>query len=151
MVGMMVVMIVMMLINMMMLMVHNGDDNDQVMVGMMIVLMMIVVVMMVVLSCYSLVSLQLKNFILDVVPDIVTMGKPIGNGHPISLIVTTQEIADSFGACGATYFNTVSFNLCRFNHGQFWSFRPRKNVEKPGNIVSQPCFSKVGKPGNIVS
>ncbi|CAB4018494.1 5-phosphohydroxy-L-lysine phospho-lyase [Paramuricea clavata] len=46
----------------------------------------------------------------DVVPDIVTMGKPIGNGHPISLIVTTQEIADSFGACGATYFNTFGGN-----------------------------------------
>ena len=35
------------------------------------------------------------------------MGKPIANGHPISLVVTTQEIADSFAATGASYFNTV--------------------------------------------
>ena len=46
----------------------------------------------------------------DVVPDIVTMGKPIANGHPISLVVTTQEIADSLHATGASYFNTVSSN-----------------------------------------
>jgi hypothetical protein len=112
---------------------------------MMIVLMMIVVVMMVVLSCYSLVSLQLKNFILDVVPDIVTMGKPIGNGHPISLIVTTQEIADSFGACGATYFNTVSFKLCRFKHGQFWSFRPQKERRKTREYCFPAMFLKGGQ------
>jgi 4-aminobutyrate aminotransferase-like enzyme len=28
-----------------------------------------------------------------VVPDIVTMGKPIGNGHPLGAVVTTPEIA----------------------------------------------------------
>jgi len=31
-----------------------------------------------------------------VVPDIVTMGKPIGNGHPLGAVVTTPEIAQSF-------------------------------------------------------
>lgn len=44
----------------------------------------------------------------DVVPDIVTMGKPMGNGHPIACVVTTQEIADSFKKTGVEYFNTVS-------------------------------------------
>ena len=29
----------------------------------------------------------------DVVPDIVTMGKPMGNGHPIAAVITTPEIA----------------------------------------------------------
>ena len=29
-----------------------------------------------------------------VIPDIVTMGKPIGNGHPIGAVITTPEIAD---------------------------------------------------------
>ena len=29
-----------------------------------------------------------------VVPDIVVMGKPLGNGHPIGAVVTTREIAD---------------------------------------------------------
>ncbi|PIE79535.1 MAG: alanine--glyoxylate aminotransferase [Chloroflexi bacterium] len=44
-----------------------------------------------------------------VVPDIVTMGKPIGNGHPLAAVVTTREIADSF-ANGMEYFNTFGGN-----------------------------------------
>jgi glutamate-1-semialdehyde aminotransferase len=31
-----------------------------------------------------------------VVPDIVTVGKPFGNGHPLAAVVTTPEIAASF-------------------------------------------------------
>jgi 4-aminobutyrate aminotransferase-like enzyme/Ser/Thr protein kinase RdoA (MazF antagonist) len=44
-----------------------------------------------------------------VVPDIVTMGKPIGNGHPMAALVTTREIADSFNN-GMEYFNTFGGN-----------------------------------------
>lgn len=43
------------------------------------------------------------------VPDIVTMGKPIGNGHPLGAVVTTPEIAGSF-ANGMEYFNTFGGN-----------------------------------------
>jgi len=32
----------------------------------------------------------------DVVPDVVTFGKPIANGIPMGLVVTTREIADTF-------------------------------------------------------
>ena len=45
----------------------------------------------------------------EVVPDIVTMGKPIGNGHPIGAVVTTPDIADAF-ANGMEYFNTYGGN-----------------------------------------
>ena len=44
-----------------------------------------------------------------VVPDIVTLGKPIGNGHPLAAVVTTRAIADSF-ANGMEYFNTFGGN-----------------------------------------
>lgn len=44
-----------------------------------------------------------------VVPDIVTLGKPIGNGHPMAAVVTTPEIAASF-ANGMEYFNTFGGN-----------------------------------------
>jgi 4-aminobutyrate aminotransferase-like enzyme/Ser/Thr protein kinase RdoA (MazF antagonist) len=44
-----------------------------------------------------------------VVPDIVTLGKPIGNGHPIGAVVTTPEIARSFET-GMEYFNTFGGN-----------------------------------------
>jgi 4-aminobutyrate aminotransferase-like enzyme len=41
-----------------------------------------------------------------VVPDIVTLGKPFGNGYPLAGVVTTPEIAASFAATGMEYFNT---------------------------------------------
>jgi len=41
----------------------------------------------------------------QVLPDIVVMGKPIGNGHPIGVLVTTKAIAASF-AQGPEYFST---------------------------------------------
>lgn len=44
-----------------------------------------------------------------VVPDIVTMGKPLGNGHPLGAVVTTPEIAARF-ANGMEYFNTFGGN-----------------------------------------
>jgi 4-aminobutyrate aminotransferase-like enzyme/Ser/Thr protein kinase RdoA (MazF antagonist) len=44
-----------------------------------------------------------------VTPDIVTMGKPIGNGHPLAAVVTTHAVADAF-ANGMEYFNTFGGN-----------------------------------------
>ena len=44
-----------------------------------------------------------------VVPDIVTLGKPIGNGHPIGAVVTRPEIAESF-ANGMEFFSTFGGN-----------------------------------------
>ncbi len=44
-----------------------------------------------------------------VVPDIVTMGKPMGNGHPLGVVVTTRKLADAF-ANGMEYFNTFGGN-----------------------------------------
>ncbi len=41
----------------------------------------------------------------NAIPDIVVLGKPIGNGHPLGVLVTTREIADSF-ARGPEYFST---------------------------------------------
>jgi 4-aminobutyrate aminotransferase-like enzyme/Ser/Thr protein kinase RdoA (MazF antagonist) len=41
----------------------------------------------------------------EALPDIVVLGKPIGNGHPIGAVVTTRAIADSFDN-GIEYFST---------------------------------------------
>ncbi|XP_036199480.1 ethanolamine-phosphate phospho-lyase [Myotis myotis] len=46
----------------------------------------------------------------DFVPDIVTMGKPMGNGHPVACVVTTKEIAEAFCSSGMEYFNTYGGN-----------------------------------------
>jgi len=45
----------------------------------------------------------------QVIPDIVTMGKPMGNGHPIAAVVTRPEIAEVL-ANETGYFNTFGGN-----------------------------------------
>jgi 4-aminobutyrate aminotransferase-like enzyme len=45
----------------------------------------------------------------SVIPDIVTMGKPMGAGHPLAVVVTTPEIAADF-AKESHYFNTFGGN-----------------------------------------
>lgn len=44
-----------------------------------------------------------------VVPDIVVLGKPIGNGHPIGAVITSSEIAESFDN-GMEFFSTFGGN-----------------------------------------
>ena len=44
-----------------------------------------------------------------VVPDVVVLGKPIGNGHPIGAVITTRAIAASFDN-GMEFFSTFGGN-----------------------------------------
>jgi 4-aminobutyrate aminotransferase-like enzyme len=44
-----------------------------------------------------------------VVPDVVVLGKPMGNAFPLAAVVTTREIADSFDN-GMEYFSTFGGN-----------------------------------------
>lgn len=46
---------------------------------------------------------------LGIVPDVVTLGKPMGNGHPIGAVVTRREIAATF-AEGTVFFSTFGGN-----------------------------------------
>ena len=46
---------------------------------------------------------------MGVVPDIVTMGKPMANGHPVGGVVTRSEILATFRK-GYRYFNTFGGN-----------------------------------------
>jgi len=45
----------------------------------------------------------------DVVPDIVILGKPMGNGHPMGAVVFTDEIAESFEN-GLEFFSSFGGN-----------------------------------------
>jgi 4-aminobutyrate aminotransferase-like enzyme/Ser/Thr protein kinase RdoA (MazF antagonist) len=45
----------------------------------------------------------------NVVPDIVVLGKPIGNGHPLAAVITRREIAEAFDN-GMEYFTTFGGN-----------------------------------------
>ncbi|MEJ6080334.1 aspartate aminotransferase family protein [Vibrio sp. 1-Bac 57] len=44
-----------------------------------------------------------------VVPDIVTLGKPMGNGHPVAGVVTSSKLMDEFRS-RSEYFNTFGGN-----------------------------------------
>ena len=45
----------------------------------------------------------------DVVPDMVILGKPMGNGHPMGAVVTTKEIAQAFNN-GMEFFSSFGGN-----------------------------------------
>lgn len=45
----------------------------------------------------------------DVEPDLVIIGKPMGNGHPIGAVVTTEEVAKSFEE-GPEFFSSFGGN-----------------------------------------
>ncbi|MFT7588409.1 MAG: ethanolamine-phosphate phospho-lyase [Limisphaerales bacterium] len=45
----------------------------------------------------------------NVVPDIVIMGKPMGNGHPLAAVITTDEIAQAFDN-GMEFFSSFGGN-----------------------------------------
>ena len=67
-----------------------------------------------------------------VTPDIVTMGKSMGNGHPLLAVVTTQEIADAFNN-GMEYFNSFGGNPVSCAVG-----RAVLNVIKEENFKKMP-------------
>nr|MBA2756585.1 aminotransferase class III-fold pyridoxal phosphate-dependent enzyme [Chloroflexota bacterium] len=44
-----------------------------------------------------------------IVPDVVTLGKPMANGHPVGAVITRREIVDRF-AVGTVFFSTFGGN-----------------------------------------
>ena len=50
-------------------------------------------------------------------PDIITLGKSIGNGHPLSVVITKKHIAESFNN-GMEYFNSFGGNPVSCKIGQ---------------------------------
>jgi ethanolamine-phosphate phospho-lyase len=45
-----------------------------------------------------------------VTPDIVTVGKALGNGYPVSAVICTKQISDTFAKRNIEYFNTYGAN-----------------------------------------
>ncbi|KAF5273510.1 hypothetical protein FQA39_LY07527 [Lamprigera yunnana] len=80
----------------------------------------------------------------DVVPDIVTLGKPMGNGHPVAAVITTRAIADSFYRTGVEYFNTYGGNpvSCAIANAVFDVIEEenlRERALEVGNYLKQAC------------
>ncbi|CAG9769389.1 unnamed protein product [Ceutorhynchus assimilis] len=77
----------------------------------------------------------------DVKPDIVTMGKPMGNGHPVACVVTTRAIAESFFNTGVEYFNTYGGNpvSCAIANAVFDTIE-KDNLMERASVVGKYLF-----------
>ena len=78
-----------------------------------------------------------------IVPDIVTLGKPMGNGHPIAAVVTTKKIADSFNN-GMEYFNSFGGNpvSCAVGNAVL-DVIEKDNLQKNSKVVGDYFIKKL--------
>ncbi|CAM3290978.1 aminotransferase class III-fold pyridoxal phosphate-dependent enzyme [Shewanella violacea] len=88
-----------------------------------------------------------------VVPDIVTLGKPIGNGHPMAAVVTTKEIAAAF-VTGMEYFNTFGGNpvSCAIGKAVLDTIKADNlmlNAQDTGDYMQQ-CLVKLQQEFDII-
>jgi 4-aminobutyrate aminotransferase-like enzyme len=77
-----------------------------------------------------------------ILPDIVTMGKPAGNGHPLGILACTREVAEAF-ANGMEFFNTFGGNPVSCAIGME-VLRVIKDEELQANALSTGEFLKHG-------
>ena len=91
----------------------------------------------------------------DVVPDIVTLGKPMGNGHPIAAVITTTKIANTFNN-GMEYFNSYGGNPVSCSIGNavldvIDSNKLQKNATNVGNYFLYKLTKLKNKFPNHIS
>ena len=77
----------------------------------------------------------------DIVPDIVTLGKSIGNGHPLSVVVTSEDLSNQFNN-GMEYFNSFGGNpvSCAIGHAVLKVIEEeelQKNAFRVGNELKK--------------
>lgn len=86
-------------------------------------------------------------------PDMVVIGKPMGNGHPIAAVVTTAEIADAF-ANGMEFFssfggNPVSCEAANAVLDVIEQEQLQKNAEEVGAYFKERLFALKEKYSSI--
>ena len=84
-----------------------------------------------------------------ITPDIVTIGKPIGNGHPLGVVVTTREIADYF-ANGMEFFSTFGGNAISCEIGKtvldvIQNENLQQNAKEIGDLLKAELWSLSSK------
>lgn len=77
----------------------------------------------------------------NVIPDLVTLGKPMGNGHPVAAVVGRSALFDQFGR-QQRYFNTYGGNpvSCRAAHAVLRVLREedlQANARQVGDYLKQ--------------
>ena len=79
----------------------------------------------------------------DVIPDIIILGKPIGNGHPMAAVVTTEEISNSFNN-GMEFFSSFGGNPVSCAIGQaVLDVLEEEELPKKAQLVGQYLKQKL--------
>jgi 4-aminobutyrate aminotransferase-like enzyme len=86
-----------------------------------------------------------------VVPDIVVMGKPLGNGHPIGAVATTRAIADAFDN-GMEFFSTFGGNTVSCAAGiAVLDVLRDEHLQEHARVVGQRLLSRLRPFGDRYS
>jgi 4-aminobutyrate aminotransferase-like enzyme len=83
-----------------------------------------------------------------VVPDIVTLGKPMGNGFPLAAVITTPTIANAFASTGMEWFNTFGGSTlsCAIGHSVLdVLLKDDHALIKHAHIMSQLLMNRLRK------
>jgi len=89
----------------------------------------------------------------EVVPDIIVLGKPMGNGHPMGAVITTSEIANSFSK-GVEFFSSFGGNpiSCKIGLSVLNVIKMenlQKNSEEVGNYYKKLLIDLKDKYSSI--
>ncbi|XP_077869098.1 ethanolamine-phosphate phospho-lyase-like, partial [Saccoglossus kowalevskii] len=97
---------------------------------------------------------QLQGSDADIIPDIITLGKPMGNGHPVAAVITTRELSESLSSTGMEYFNTYGGNpvSCAIGLSVIHAIEKdnlRENAVKVGKVLLDG-FTELAKKHKII-
>jgi len=80
-----------------------------------------------------------------VVPDVVVLGKPIGNGHPLAAVVTRRDIADAFDN-GMEFFSTFGGSTLSCVVGKkVIDVTQRDSLQRHAQVVGSKLLAGFGK------
>ena len=86
---------------------------------------------------------------LGILPDIVVLGKPMGNGHPIGAVVTTNAISEAF-ANGMEFFSSFGGNPVSMEAGKaVLEVIEEENLQENARIVGDywhDCLTQIQNP-----
>ena len=82
-----------------------------------------------------------------VVPDVITVAKGMGNGHPLGAVITRREIADALEEEGYFFSSTGGSPVSSSATVKRWSLRPKR--PRLFATVSSTSASSCSRPATI--
>ena len=84
--------------------------------------------------------------VVGVIPDIVTVGKPFGNGMPLGAVIMTRDVANKFERMNVEYFNTFGGNpVCAAAGLAMLEVLENQNLQQHALVVGNYLIDKFRK------